>query len=457
MTPAIFDSLTARIDNKSVAWNQNVNLTVNNGSLFTLPAGDVGFAATVQAGSDSLHNNIPALIASGDALGLTGSQAAGDRTNYGIGAELRVPVVSMLTADVSGRYDDYRFAGNSAGKFTYKLGLEFRPMDNLLLRGNYATAFRAPDLVNVFGKNGFFTSDTDYYLCRLAGYGPTTYRQLPEGQRQFFGNNGSSANLNDITAKTSTYGVVYSPIEKLTFKVDYQRVQIKNEVTQLSIDTLLQDEADCLLGQTVGGATIDPNSPSCKLYESLVQRAPADAKVGANELISVTTYPINASSESESGIIASADYAFDIGRFGSLRLLGSYYVEFKHLFQQFPGDPIINVYHDPRFTDWKTTFNGSLTWNIGNWSTTLYGQRYGKIPDAAQTGTLPPWMLYNASVKYSFDSDAAIQLTSNNIFNSKPPVDKTQSSFPYYNTYNYNPYGRAVWAEFAFHFGGKKE
>ncbi|MGH8121146.1 MAG: TonB-dependent receptor plug domain-containing protein [Rudaea sp.] len=455
LTPAIFDSLTARIDNKSVAWNQNINLTVNNSSLFHVPAGDVGFAATVQAGSDSLHNNIPAVIASGDALGLTGSQAAGDRTNYGIGAELRIPVVSMVTADVSGRYDDYRFAGNSAGKFTYKLGLEFRPMDNLLLRGNYATAFRAPDLVNVFGKNGFFTSDTDYYLCRLAGYGPTTYNNCPTVS-QFFGYNGSSANLQDITAKTLTYGVVYSPIEKLTFKVDYQRVQIKNEVAQLSIDTLLQNEADCLLGQTVGGATIDPNSPSCKLYESLVQRSPADAKVGANGLISVTTYPVNAASESESGLIASADYALDIGRFGSLRLAGSYYIEFKHLYQQFPGDPIINVYHDPRYTDWKTTFNGSLTWNIGNWSTTLYGQRYGKIPNYAQTGNLSPWMLYNASVKYNFDSDAAIQLTSNNIFNSKPPVDKTASAFPYYNTYNYNPYGRAVWAEFAFHFGGKK-
>ena len=202
---------------------------------------------------------------------------------------------------------------------------------------------------------------------------------------------------------------------------------------------------------------VDPNSPSCKLYESLVQRSPASSLTNPNSLISVTTYPINASTESESGLIASADYAVDIGRYGNLRLAGSYYVEFKHLSQQFPGDPIINVYHDPRFSDWKTTFNGSLTWNIGNWSTTLFGQRYGSIPNAAQNATLAPWMLYNGSVKYSFGSDAAIQLTVNNIFNSKPPVDHTASNFPYYNTYNYNPYGRAVWGEFAFHFGGKKD
>src|SRR6185312_15598769 len=122
--------------------------TVTNDSLFHLPAGDVGFAATVQAGQDALHNAIPPLVANNELLGLTGSNAAGHRNNYGVGAEFRVPVFKMLTADLSGRYDEYRFAGNSASKFTYKAGLEFRPFDTLLLRANYATAFRAPDLVN---------------------------------------------------------------------------------------------------------------------------------------------------------------------------------------------------------------------------------------------------------------------------------------------------------------------
>jgi len=454
LTPATFNSLTQRVDNKSVAWNQNVNLTITNSSLFHMPAGDVGFAATAQAGQDQLHNAIPAFIADGDALGLTGSEASGSRKNYGIGTEFRIPVFKMLTADLSGRYDKYTFAGNSASKFTYKLGLEFRPWDSLLLRGNYATAFRAPDLVNVFGSNGFFTSDTDYFLCREAGFGPSTYQNCPQYSTQFFGVNGSSSNLQDVTAKTLTYGFDWSPTPKMNFSVDYQRVQIKNEVTQLSIDQLLQDEADCLIGQTVGGAPIDPNSPSCQLYESLVQRSPANSPVSPNGLISVTTYPINASSESESGLVANGSYKFDMGRAGSLSLNGNYYVEFKHTFQQFPGDPVIDVYHNPIYTDWKSTFSGSATWDIGNWSTTLYAQRYGSIWNAGQTATLPPWILWNGSVKYNVAPEASIQVSVNNIFNKMPPVDKTASNFPYFNTYNYNPYGRAVWVEFATHFGG---
>ncbi|MBS0591134.1 MAG: TonB-dependent receptor [Proteobacteria bacterium] len=458
LTPATFNQLAARVDNSQEQWTQSLNLIVTNNSLFTLPAGDVGVAGTVQAGSEALHQNVADLIASGDALGLTGSHANGTRNFYGVGGEMRVPVTSWLTGDLSGRYDSYRFSGNSASKFTYKLGIEIRPMDNLLLRANYATAFRAPDMRDLYNATGYYTSVTDYWQCRLAGFGPTTYQKCPDYSDQIFGNSGNNGKLDNITAKTLTYGFVYTPVDRLTLKVDYQRVSIKNEVQQISLDTVLQSEADCRIGKTVGGATIDPNSAICKYYESLIARAPADAKANPYHLLTVSSYPINAATESESGIAASLDYVWDMDRYGSLTFNANYYVEFKHLIQQFPTDPVINVYHDMRYSDWKSTFTGAVTWNIGNWSTTLYNQRYGSIPNAAQNGKLPPWILYNGSVTYHFSDDAALSLRVNNIFSTKPPLDKTQSSFPYFNTYNYNVYGRAVWAEFGFHFGpgGKK-
>ena len=83
--------------------------------------------------------------------------------------ELRVPIFSMLTADGSVRYDHYgnQDVGGGDSKATYKLGLEFRPIESLLIRGNYATAFRAPDMAYTFGgQSGFFQSGlTDYYRC----------------------------------------------------------------------------------------------------------------------------------------------------------------------------------------------------------------------------------------------------------------------------------------------------
>lgn len=455
---SLYDSLSTRVVNKSLTWDQNLNAQVTNTSLFTLPAGDVGFAGVVQAGNEALHNPIDPQIAAGELLGLTGSSAAGTRNRFAVATEFRVPLLSTLTADVSGRYDQYRFSGTDAGKFTYKAGLEFRPIDSLLLRANYATAFRAPDMVNLFGSTGFFTSGTDYYLCRMAGYGPTTYQQCPNYTSQFKGALGSSHELANITADTFTYGFVYSPTSKLTLKADYERANITNEVQQLSIDNTLQREADCLLGQTVGGAAVDINSPSCKNYLSLVKRGSPTSPVNPNGILTVSTFPINAANEYQSGVQTEVNYSLDAGRFGDFGFDLRSFVELKHTFQQFPTDPVIDIYHDASYTDFKSIVNGSISWNIGNWSTTVFGVRYGKTPNYAQNATLSPWMIYSGSVKYNFDSDnAAISVAVNNIKNSRPPIDKTNSIYPYFNTYNYNAYGRQLWVQFDFHFGGKKE
>jgi outer membrane receptor protein involved in Fe transport len=66
-------------------------------------------------------------------------------------------------------------------------------------------------------------------------------------------------------------------------------------------------------------------------------------------------------------------------------------------------------------------------------------------------------MIYNATVQYNFNDDAAITLIANNIFNSRPPYDRTFSAYPYYNIFNYNAYGRLLMAEFNMHFGGGKK
>ena len=50
-------------------------------------------------------------------------------------------------------------------------------------------------------------------------------------------------------------------------KADYYNVKIDNEVTLQSVDTLLRNEADCLLGN------LDINSPTCKAAISQVHRA----------------------------------------------------------------------------------------------------------------------------------------------------------------------------------------
>ena len=58
------------------------------------------------------------------------------------------------TGHASGTYSHGNGYKLDFGKATWSGGLEWRPVDSLLLRGSYGTAFRAPDLHYVYAGPG---------------------------------------------------------------------------------------------------------------------------------------------------------------------------------------------------------------------------------------------------------------------------------------------------------------
>ena len=67
----------------------------------------------------------------GSIWGTTDVQGAGHRSRWATTAEMSMPVFSMLTVDVSGRYDDYSVLNQHVKHGTYNIGLEFRPWEML--------------------------------------------------------------------------------------------------------------------------------------------------------------------------------------------------------------------------------------------------------------------------------------------------------------------------------------
>ncbi|MEO6799157.1 MAG: TonB-dependent receptor, partial [Rhodanobacter sp.] len=472
ITPADYHSFSDYARSTSHTYTQLANIQITNSSLFHLPAGDVGFAGVLQAGDQYWNNATDPRLIAGDFWGYTATSGSGKRNNYAAATEFLVPIFSKLTADVSARYDHYKNVNaGSDGKPTYKLGLEYRPADTLLLRANYATAFRAPDMASVFqGPSGYYNFLTDYYKCEK--YQPTT--GLPDCEWdsvQYKGYQEGNAKLKSITAKSWGYGVVWSPSSKFTVKADYYDINIKNEISPLSVDTLMHTDADCLLGK------LDINSPTCVDAITRIQRTPVtDNPNSSQNITSVTVGPINVSSERVKGVVSSLDYKIGAGRFGDFSFDASYNVTLQHTYQQYPGDPTIMLLRNPYWSsEFKTIFTGAVTWDIGKWSTTLAGFRYGKTPNNfAQTfstgyatpcqtangyttcpGKLAPWILYNGSVKYQVTPDISAQLIVNNIFDAMPPRDITAVGWPYYGVDNYNSFGRIISLNVNIHFDGK--
>jgi outer membrane receptor protein involved in Fe transport len=461
LSPAQYMSFQGLIESQSESWTQHLNLQITNTELFTLPAGAVGIAGVLQAGDQSWSNPAQQALIDGDFYGRTGTAGAGTRSNFAFGGEIRIPVLSMLTADASARYDHFsNDGGGSDGKTTYKLGLEFRPLDSLLFRGSYATAFRAPDMAYSFGgKSGAFGATPDYYRCAVVQPG-VAISDCDYNSSQFFSVHQGNPNLHSITAKSFGGGVVWSPTSDLTFKTDYYNVKLGNEVQLQSVDILLKEEAACRLGQ------LDINSPTCVAALNQVKRNAANAPV-PYLLNEVDVFPINIANERVSGLLLASNYRVKTDRFGDFNFALNYNVTLKHEFQQSPNDPTINYLRSPFYsTEFKTILNGSANWSKDNWSVSVLATRYGKTAnyaaqqttqgyDVPKGGSVAPWTLYNGSVGYNFGDNASLTFIVNNIFNAGPPKDPTNTTPPppFYNIFNYNSLGRQYWLEFDFRFG----
>ncbi|MBB5605773.1 MULTISPECIES: TonB-dependent siderophore receptor [unclassified Janthinobacterium] len=445
LTPAEFDSITGNSDSDDKAWTNTLSLSTN-GDLFQLPGGVAKVATIAELGKQGFSNvPDPRLNAGYFNVATKSDITAGTRTRGALGAELNLPLHEKLIATLAGRYDRYSFAGRNDGKFTYNGGLELRPAPDLLFRANYATSFRAPDMNYIYKARGtgYYSSTTDYYRCGVAkqDIDKCDYANLSPGADYI--QNGSK-DLQSEKGKSFGVGAVWSPSTNFDVSVDYWNIKITDLVTNLSADKILRDEADCRLGK------LDITSPTCVDTLARVQRYASDALNRAGEIKTITVNPINAASQSTSGIDISLKYLLPTNNYGRFAFKANYSKVLTSKSQQFAGDEVIDGTKDLNNTDWPDKLNLSVNWSAGKWSNTLLVSRYGKIPNGAGTAYLTPTALANISTVYQINDRATISLIVNNVLDTIKRDDS--GGWPYYPVGSYSPQGRQGWVEFNYHF-----
>ena len=447
VSTATWDSFDANVLSYSRTEESLARAQVTNPALFHLPGGDAGLAVEVEGGGQGWSYEPDPRIFDGTVYGLTATAGSGHRSRYAGTTELQLPIVSTLTANLSGRYDDYRVAGDSVDKFTYNLGLQFRPIEQILLRGRYGTAFKAPTLADEFqGKSGSYTTLTDVYNCAKLGFTGANQANCPVTyyQESVFSYTEGNTRLNPITAQVWDIGAIFTPVQNLQISADYIHWQIHNEIQAQNEAVLLENESACRLGQ------LDINSPTCVAALAQVVRNP-DGTINY-----VLDPKQNVSQESLGSVVLDLNYLVSAGRIGEFRFGGAYTDMITHAEQQFAGDPVINLLDSPFYSqEFKTKENVSVTWTLQQVSSTLYVERYGRTPNYLATlepvgyatkgaATLPSWTLCNFSASYQPISSLTVTLALNNVFNKMPPMDTSYpgSNGQPYNEFNYNVYGR---------------
>lgn len=449
LTRAEYDAIAARTTYTPKSRTETAAFTLTNSALFALPGGDAGFAATVEVGQQAYSLNPDPLATEYYYYSWKDSDGNGSRNRWATAAELRMPLRETVNLSVAGRYDQYRYSGHTIGKATWSGGLEWRPIDTLLVRGSYGTAFRAPDLHYVFaGPGNDETSAEDLYSCRADGAS-----DCADYERNLIRSRTGNRQLDPETSTSWSAGVVWSPAIGLDLSVDWFDIDMRNQVQDMDVRTILANEANCRLGSA------DVTSPTCVDALARITRS------NDGRLYGVRVEPINVARESTSGIDVGLRYRLQTG-IGDFIFNGTHTWVKKHDFQRYPGDRSEDQFAVNSGFDIPRTKTGlSVTWEKEAWSATVYGSRLGKLPTSDSYDQVFDWdsgdspyvkatYRYNASLQYRVDDHSRLSLSVVNVFNKMPPKDRTYTAYPYYDVSWFDSVGRTINLQYTHKFGG---
>lgn len=450
MDPETFRSVSTIVQTDADSSNTTASFVVS-GDLFEMPAGPLGFASVFELGSQEYE-----LIADPRILpdrqeiyNLTGTGGGGERDRYAVGVEFSVPLLDSLTATAAGRYDNYDDITDVDDAFTYNLGLEWRPIDSLLVRGAYATSFRAPDLHYIFAdESGFFSGVFDEYNCRASGMTVTECGNDAEWNYTAFGVRSGNPGLSEEEGESFTVGFVWDVIDNLSVSVDYYDIELEGIVGDLSSSYILRNEADCRLGMDRDGNPVDGNSEFCQFIIGSVIRTPTGPDEG--EIEEVRRGPINRALQSTSGIDANLRYRLETEREGAFFFELAYSHTLESEFREFPDSVPFDRDSLQNF-DWRSRMRGSVTWEYGDFTTTLFGTRYGSLPNWEETGRIAPYHIYNFNLTWQANDDLAVSFIANNVLNKFHPEDDSFFSYPFFWR-GFSPIGRELFVQFDYRF-----
>ncbi|WP_181301190.1 TonB-dependent receptor [Rhodanobacter sp. PCA2] len=467
ITPQQYSQFAVNGENSASSWLDQAQFRIN-GDLFRIPWTDqsVGWAAVLEAA----HNGF---LLSPDPRGSDSSTfvnpfyanntGGGTRQRFSLGTEFRVPVLDSLTWTISGRLDKYHDSSSADIARTWGTGIEWRPIDSLLLRGSYGTNFKAPDMqaIDQTGSTVPVGIYEDYLSCIndiKAGNTNSTWcnGSIQRPQSQYYTQyTAGNRLLKSQTGHSWTYGFVWQipGVQGLSVSADYWHMGVDNTIQYLGQDTVLKDEAGCLTGVLpVGSSGLAPyirypqGSEYCRMVEAMVQRN------AAGNITSVHSGPINVASTYVSGVDASLDYKLHTENYGDFRANVIYTNNLAYKNRTVASDPLINTRYDRVAS--KVSWIGD--WTKGDWNVSLSGQRVGTLrannyggcevlpngtfpgigdPDCTvYKGRIPPWIVWNTAVGWQINRDTKLTLAVSNIFNKVAGIAYYSGGFEFVPT-----------------------
>ncbi|WP_417320325.1 TonB-dependent receptor domain-containing protein [Emcibacter sp.] len=233
-----------------------------------------------------------------------------------------------LSMELGLRLSDYSSVGSAT---TYKIGLNWKPINEVKFRGSYNRAVRAPNSLELFvpQTEGLWagtdpcsgaTPDLTAAQCANTGVSAAQYGNIGESPAsQYNSIDGGNPDLEAETADTWTFGVVATPLDGLVMSVDYWDIKVEGLID--SVDSELAVEQCGLTGDAV--------------FCDLVNRAP-NGSLWLGKAGYVTATDQNLGFSHQQGIDVVVDYEIEgLDGMFNIDLVGTYLI--KKFTQEIPG------------------------------------------------------------------------------------------------------------------------
>ncbi|MFT5210899.1 MAG: iron complex outermembrane receptor protein [Flavobacterium sp.] len=450
---SLINWLTARTQSGAVNELLVLDLIFSGESTFELGGGNIGWAAGVQARSESYDSSLadianrainpcpfvdPVSVTLGHVATLDcGASGAGrlaflaatelestSRDIYGVFAEFALPVTDSLNVQLALRYEDYGDHGGST--VDPKIAYSWELSETFKLRGSASTTFRGPPQSFLGG-----TSTTLTFIPAALAFKAVDI-------------NGNS-NLEAETAVALNFGAIWATGDFYS-SIDYWSFDFEDSFQTESAAQIIG--AYSANGCQDGGAGV--GTSSC---DSLRARITPDG-IPAAGLQRVDTNIINGSNIQTSGVDVAANYTFSdvVGGDLNLSLEGTYVLEYKsddftslEGFTLAPGGDFVGKLNDGDPFTPKPEFKGSLSARWSNDSHRFnYNLRYVDSYEDVRPG-LPTFAEIDNQVTHDVHyinnmiEDLTLSLSLINITDEDPPVASVDLG---YDAYTHSPFGR---------------
>ncbi|HEY0504109.1 MAG TPA: TonB-dependent receptor [Lysobacter sp.] len=430
-----------------------------SGDIAQLPAGALAFATGYEHRAEGGQFDPDAFIAAGLSTGNGTKPTAGGYSLDEYYLELAVPVLAdlpgakLLDFSVATRYSDYSNFGNTLNS---KFGFRWKPIDDLLLRGNWSEGFRAPTINNLFaGDSDSFESYIDpcsshsdmrgnpqvAARCNAEGV-PVAFEQPGDGSSRQTVEPftwASNKSLKPETSTTRTLGFVYNPswLEGFDISLDWWKVEIENAISR--------PEAQFILDKCYAG-TAGEQAIYCGLYS----RDPAYP--GDPNIITHLKMPLlNLASYDVEGWDMTVHYKLPETSFGKFSVTwdSTYTSNWSTKATADSEEEQRQGLYLSRDPYWRIKSNLYLDWTYGDFGAT-WGMRYKSGLDEVcpfgaddeeiaycsdpnrrtATGPAPRNYLgavtyHDIQVRYNTPWNATVSVGANNVFDKEPPLALT--------------------------------